>query len=357
MTKPLGLALCKAYYLIAIALGLGYAFFTNPADFTYDLSLLWAPLTLATYALGLWLIRKRARITRTVFVAGTLACAALSVVDLMWMGAYDVLVAEMGTLATNTIVALGLGGALASAAYLALSPSARRVLCQEMDVEPVAQEGHSWDKPLRERIRTKVFWRDIAIYFTSFSFLGHWAEMLFCMGIVWGIFDGTYDFREVMLWHQWLFPYLAEAVAMVLVVVLLHPFKQWLLHKMGGRVAPTLLLSILITAAVCTTIDFTAGMICNQDYTVWDYRDMPFNFMGQVCLQNSVVYTLACTALVWIAYPLMDRGLRRMPRDAGTALCIALVAVFVFCALLHFVYVNDVGQLTPGMVMLPEDAV
>lgn len=39
---------------------------------------------------------------------------------------------------------------------------------------------------------------------------------------------------------------------------------------------PAVLLNIVVTAVVCTTIDFTCGMICNQNYEVWDYRALPF---------------------------------------------------------------------------------
>ncbi len=354
MKKPIGIVLCMAFFCLVLICGLGYAFFTNPTDFNYDLSLLWAPLAMAVAALSLWLLRRRARFARPFVIAGVAVCAVLAFVDLMFLNAFDALVFQMGTGVANALIALGFLGAACVVGYLAFAPAPREVLSEPLNLRPTATSGHSWDKPMKERIRTKTFWRDLAIYFTTFSFMGHWAEMLFCMGIVWGIFAGTYDFREVMLWHQWLFPYMAEAVAMVLVVVLLHPFKQWLLRKLNNRVIPTLLLSIVLIALVCTAIDFTAGMICNQDYTVWDYRDLPFNFMGQICLQNSTVYSVACTLLVWVVYPLMDTGLRRMPRDVANMLCVALVAVFAFCALLHFVYVDEFRHLALGMVMLPE---
>lgn len=354
MTNGIGITLCKVYYCAVLVLGLGYAFFTNPADFAYDISLIWAPWAMVVASLCLWLIHKRARFARYVGTIGTIACATLAVTDMVAFDAYNVLQPQMGIAVVNALVVLGLGGAVCSALYLALAPEPRRQLSSSLDMQPSATGGHSWDMPLRERVRTKTFWRDMAIYFTSFSFMGHWAEMLFCLGIAAGIFAGTYNFAEVMLWHQWLFPYLAEAVAMLLVVVLLHPFKQWLLRKFNGNTVLALLVSIVLIALVCTSIDFSAGMICNQDYVVWDYRDMPFNFMGQICLQNSTVYSLACTLLVWVVYPAMDSGLRRMPRDVANILCITLVAFFVFCALLHFVYVDASGHLAMGMVMLPE---
>lgn len=354
MAHKIGLTLCKIYYCAVLVLGLGYAFFTNPADFAYDLSLIWAPWAMVVAALLLWLLYRKAHFARIVGTVGTLAAATLAVIDMVAFNAYEVLQPQMGPAVVNGLVVLGLGGAVGTALYLALAPEPRRQLTAPLNMQPSARSGHSWNVPMRERIRTKAFWRDLAIYFTSFSFMGHWAEMLFCLGIACGIFDGMYNFEEVMLWHQWLFPYMAEAVAMVLVVVLLHPFKQWLLRKFNGNVLLALVVSIVLIALVCTSIDFSAGMICNQDYTVWDYRDMPFNFMGQICLQNSTVYTIACTLLVWVVYPAMDTGLRRMPHDVANMLCIALVAFFAFCALLHFVYIDPSGHLAMGMVMEPK---
>lgn len=114
---------------------------------------------------------------------------------------------------------------------------------------------------------------------------------------------------------------------------------------------PAVLLSIVVTAVVCTTIDFTCGMICNQNYEVWDYRALPFNFMGQVCLQNSTVYTVAATLILWIFYPLMDRGLRRLPRAVGDGLFFALLGVYAFSALLHFMYVDATGLVIGAFEM------
>ena len=210
-------------------------------------------------------------------------------------------------------------------------------VCNPPDFAPGVRTGHSWDVPLKQRVRTQVFWRDLVIYFIVFSFLGHWAEMLFCKLILAGVFMGGYDPTNAMLWSQWLFPFTAEGVAAVAIVVLLHPASRWLLKKVNGRVWLAVLLSFLLNALVCTSIDFTTGMVANQDFSLWDYRDMPFNFMGQVCLQNSMVYSIAATLIVWVFYPLLDTALRRMPRGVANGIGFGLLGVYLFLALLHFV--------------------
>ncbi|MBQ9042202.1 MAG: hypothetical protein IJ111_05235 [Eggerthellaceae bacterium] len=69
---------------------------------------------------------------------------------------------------------------------------------------------------------------------------------------------------------------------------------------------------------------------------MWDYRALPFNFMGQVVLQNSMVYSVAATLIVWVFYPLLDTALRRMPRGAANALALGLLGMYLFLAALYF---------------------
>ena len=46
----------------------------------------------------------------------------------------------------------------------------------------------------------------------------------------------------------------------------------------------------LLGAGIITVVELAAGLIANRDYTVWDYRQMPFHFLGQVCLVYSLLW-------------------------------------------------------------------
>ena len=46
-----------------------------------------------------------------------------------------------------------------------------------------------------------------------------------------------------------------------------------------------LLLRGVVGAGVVTMIELLAGLIFNRDYSVWDYRHLPANFHGQICLR------------------------------------------------------------------------
>lgn len=47
-------------------------------------------------------------------------------------------------------------------------------------------------------------------------------------------------------------------------------------------------MSILIQSAICallsTFVELIFGLIFNQDYHIWDYSSMMFNYKGQICL-------------------------------------------------------------------------
>ena len=37
-------------------------------------------------------------------------------------------------------------------------------------------------------------------------------------------------------------------------------------------------------AGIITLVEYTAGLLVNRNYTVWDYRNVPMNVHGQICL-------------------------------------------------------------------------
>ena len=148
---------------------------------------------------------------------------------------------------------------------------------------------------------------------------------------------GDYDPSNAMLWDQWLFPFTAEGAAAVAIVFILHPAARKITDAVKGRLWLAIPLSFLLNLLVCTSIDFTTGMAVNQDYSLWDYRQIPFNFMGQVCLQNSLVYTTAATLIVWVFYPLLDRLNHRAPQGVINAVAFGLLGMYLFLAALHFI--------------------
>ena len=49
-------------------------------------------------------------------------------------------------------------------------------------------------------------------------------------------------------------------------------------------------LKALAGAGIITAVELAAGMLFNRQYQIWDYRNAPLNFWGQICLPYSLLW-------------------------------------------------------------------
>jgi len=331
----------EVYFVLVMVSVLGYGLVSKPADFTYDISMLRVIAVMIAAARSIWLIEKRANTTRLFVIVSMSIVIVLSVLDVCFGGEFEKIAAVLSL----PIVVMGgilyFGGSLFIVFYFAFSQHVREVFVVPPDGsdQPTARSDENiYPKPF-----TWPWFRNLGIYYCTFSIFGHWAEIGFCWLIVLGVVMGDYDFTHAQLWDWWLCPYPAEGIAVVLIAVLLAPFKDWLLKKFKGRILPALVVSFLVNMLVCASIDFTTGITANANYELWDYRALPFNFMGQIVLQNTLVYSIAATFIVWVLYPLMAKALHRMPRRTANTLFVGLVAFYLFLELLYYVNIGEFG--------------
>ena len=75
-----------------------------------------------------------------------------------------------------------------------------------------------------------------------------------------------------------------------------------------NRVEPKLPLPLraVAGAAIVTMVELGAGMLVNRQYQVWDYRNQPLNFMGQICPLFSVLWIPLSLAAA-VLFEKMDR--------------------------------------------------
>ena len=65
-------------------------------------------------------------------------------------------------------------------------------------------------------------------------------------------------------------------------------------------------LRALTGAMVITSVELLAGLLANREYQVWDYRRMPMNFYGQVCLPFSLLWIPVSLGAMFL-YEILDR--------------------------------------------------
>ena len=326
----------------------GYSAASDPT-LPYDLSFWRAGVSVVGSALGAWFAHRRSVLALPVLAAADVATVGLGAMNKYMTGTYVTRTWEESSWREklfNGGMPLAHGALIAAQGISLLGSglAARRAgLGLQTSYAPLVQAP--WYPLVRK----------LSLYYMVFSILGHWGEILFCLGIKHGIFMGGYDRSNAMLWDQWLFPFPAEGTAAVLIALFLYPIKEILVklheeHVAAGRL-PVILatplafgLSFVLNQIVCTSIDYLTGMVANRDFELWDYRDMPFNFQGQVCLQNSLFYTVVATAAVWGLFPPMENAIANASDTALDGTLVGLGSFFVFLELLYHVVPADVQQ-------------
>ena len=51
-----------------------------------------------------------------------------------------------------------------------------------------------------------------------------------------------------------------------------------------------LLFRAIAGSGVITGVELLSGLLFNRDYRVWDYRNLPLQFKGQICLPYSLLW-------------------------------------------------------------------
>ena len=77
-----------------------------------------------------------------------------------------------------------------------------------------------------------------------------------------------------------------------------------------NQVRPKLALPLRAVAGstAVTAAELATGLLVNRSYHIWDYRRVPLNFMGQICLRYSLLWIPVCLFGMGL-YDLLDRGL------------------------------------------------
>lgn len=70
------------------------------------------------------------------------------------------------------------------------------------------------------------------------------------------------------------------------------------------------LLQGFLSSVFITCSEFLCGQIVNQNYTIWDYRHLPFNIDGQICLPFMLIWLVLALVFIpildWIEWKVFD---------------------------------------------------
>lgn len=283
------------------------------------------------FAVVFWMIWKRKKDTKYVVLIISLFDFVVTLTLCLQSGVYTNLITDAFG---NSLICI----------YFWVSKRAKYCLTQPFILEPESKEikkATNYYQP-----KKWSFWRDLIIIFCVFSVVGHWLEAAYCFPVKMGWLPGIYD-PNSQIWSDWLFPFPIYGFGGVACALIFYPIKN-ALQKVIKKPFVTVILIFIISAIVCSLMELIMGLFTNADYSLWDYRTMWCNFMGQVCLQNSLGFGLAATIMTFIVYPLVKGAIAKLPKDGANVLFV-IVVVF-FCVLMVFYYINDFTNINNNVV-------
>jgi uncharacterized membrane protein len=65
-------------------------------------------------------------------------------------------------------------------------------------------------------------------------------------------------------------------------------------------------LRAIAAAGLVTALELGCGLLVNREYTVWDYRNLPMNYHGQICLPFTLLWIPISLAAIWL-YDRLDQ--------------------------------------------------
>ena len=86
--------------------------------------------------------------------------------------------------------------------------------------------------------------------------------------------------------------------------------------QLNRRLRLPLAIKLLVSAGAITTLELLTGLLVNRDFSVWDYRRMPCHYLGQICLNYSLLWIPVSFAGI-LLYDWIDSKLSPSASDFG----------------------------------------
>ena len=93
----------------------------------------------------------------------------------------------------------------------------------------------------------------------------------------------------------------------------------------------SILLTFFSSMILCTAVELTVGVGMEKHFhnTWWDYSHEKFNYKGDICLKNSIIWGLGCLIVIRIAHPVIEELVMRMPVPVLYIICIVIALLII----------------------------
>lgn len=95
-----------------------------------------------------------------------------------------------------------------------------------------------------------------------------------------------------------------------------------------GPLAPYPGVVVLLGAAILTVVEYAVSLVLERAFgtVLWDYSERPLHLHGRICLEFTFYWGVLSLALVYVVDPALRSAIALLPRPAGDAIAITLLA-------------------------------
>lgn len=174
--------------------------------------------------------------------------------------------------------------------------------------------------------RHLAFWRNMFLYYWFFAFFGHILEALWRQ-----ITHNQYfDPDNIPTIAPLAAPYGLGAVAIILIV--------WPLCKRFKRI--NILVIFILSMIITTVVEYLCAIVIIAflgHNPFWDYSSEPFNFQGQICLRNAVLFGIISTVFLRVLFPRIEQRTTKISEKLLNDIFLLLFTTYIADVLMVFI--------------------
>ncbi|MCI7767480.1 MAG: putative ABC transporter permease [Oscillospiraceae bacterium] len=125
-----------------------------------------------------------------------------------------------------------------------------------------------------------------------------------------------------------------EGMGVIMVTIFFRPISH------------TVIPLFLACTVLCTAFELFVGWGMEKLFHArwWDYSHMKFNFMGYICLRNSLFFGGGCVIVIRYIQPMVIKAIDSIPINVGITICIVMAVLIAVDTVISLMAVKKLNE-------------
>lgn len=180
------------------------------------------------------------------------------------------------------------------------------------------------------------------VFMHTIPYIGFSLYQLFLMFCFWSfvgwcieVIDMTYETGEYQNRGFLNMPICPiEGMGVIMVTIFFRPISH------------TVIPLFLACTVLCTAFELFVGWGMEKLFHArwWDYSHMKFNFMGYICLRNSLFFGGGCVIVIRYIQPMVIKAIDSIPINVGITICIVMAVLIAVDTVISLMAVKKLNE-------------